>query len=144
MMGTVALFRRFAPALLLRPMFSSSSFRISDRIALITWISLCSLSTVLTTHISTLPASLSKTSNPPHDPIWPVYVYKQSTRMSSFIQSSALGQQRNKQPIKSNSLVCHLSIDSLVTRWGECYFLLSDLMPTTFPPPVKYSSTLST
>lgn len=48
MVGTVAFFRRFAPAILLRPMFSSSSFLISDRIALITWISLCSLSMVLT------------------------------------------------------------------------------------------------
>lgn len=46
--------------------------------------------------------------------------------------------------IKSSNLVCHQTIDSLLTWYGESYFLLSDLMPTTFLPPVKYSSTLST
>lgn len=148
MMGTVAFFRRLAPALLLRPMFSSSNFLISDRIALITRIILCSLSVVLTTHTSTPPAF-----SPPHDPIWPAntqfYTWTPAdTCVPFFIQSwcrsSTLGRQRNKQPIKSSNLVCHQTIDSVVTWWREWYFLLSDLMPTTFPPPVKYSSTLST
>ncbi|KAG7229274.1 hypothetical protein INR49_012932 [Caranx melampygus] len=46
------------------PMFSSSSFLISVRIALITWISLCSLSTVLTTAVEAKLGLVSLTSNP--------------------------------------------------------------------------------
>lgn len=60
------------------------------------------------------------------------------------LRGSALGRRRNKQPIKCSNLVYHQTIDSLVTWWRECYFLLSDLMPSTFSPPVKYSSSLST
>lgn len=63
-MGTVAFLRRLAPTLLLRPMFSSSSFLISVRIALITRLILCSLSMVLTTHLS---VSFSKASIIPRD-----------------------------------------------------------------------------
>ena len=151
-MGTVAFFRRLAPALLLSPMFSISSFLISICITLITLMSLCSLSVLLRTPCLSNPSpSFSQTPNSPDPgPIRPANTAYGTAHRSSLLQKLISKPNiRNEKKKKKQSCLpsdCGWSghMNSRVTWLGECYFLLSDLMPTTFTPPVKYSSGLST
>lgn len=88
-------------------------------------------------HAHSHPACVQPTTRPHQTRKYAVlYVYTCRHLCPFFIQSwsesSTLGLQRKRQPIKSSNLVCHQSTDSLVTWWGEWYFLRSDLMPTTF------------